>query len=56
MAKELDSNNRKALGIASLTLKALENGLEEIDVECSLEVVCDYLKSNDHIFDERSGF
>lgn len=54
MILEIDSNNEKALGIASTTLIALENGLDNIDVICSLEVIRDYLKNNHTIFDAAS--
>lgn len=47
----IDTNNRKALGVASTTLSAVENGLEVDFISC-LEVICDYLKSNHAIFDQ----
>ena len=50
----LDTNNRKAYGIAALTVKALDNGLDDIDCINSLEVICDYLKKNDTVFDVNS--
>lgn len=50
--QEINGNNIKALNIAALTLTALENDLEKIDVISSLEVICDYLKCNDRIFDQ----
>lgn len=50
--KRIDTNNEKALGIVSLTLTALENGLDGIDPINSLEVIRDYLKTNSTIFDQ----
>lgn len=47
----LDENNTKALGIVKLAILALENGCDDFDVTTTLEVVRDYLKSNDGIFD-----
>ena len=51
--EKIDENNTKALSVASLTLMALENGLDDIDTTIFFEIICDYLKSNDHMFDER---
>lgn len=48
----VDQNNMKALTVAMLSLKALENGCEDIDFSHAFEVICDYLKSNDRIFDK----
>ena len=50
--EKLDVNNGKALNIAELTLTALENELENIDVVSSLEVICDYLNMNNRMFDQ----
>ena len=47
----IDSNNLKALSVASLTLSAAENGLA-VDFISSLEVITDYLKCNNSIFDQ----
>ena len=47
---DLDNNNHKALEICNLTLTALDNGLDNIDVIASLEVIRDYLKTNNKIF------
>ena len=49
---KLDENNTKALSVASLALKALENGLDDVDVIACLEVIVDYLKLNYRIFDQ----
>ena len=48
----IDENNRKALSVAMLSLQAVENGNEGVDVTSALEVIIDYLKSNDKIFDK----
>ena len=48
----IDENNRKALSIAKLSLHAVESGCESCDFESALEVVIDYLKLNDKIFDK----
>lgn len=45
----LDANNHKALEICNLTLTALDNSFENIDVITSLEVIRDYLQMNDDI-------
>jgi hypothetical protein len=50
---KLDTNNTKALSVASLALQVIENGLGDIDPTPFFEVICDYLKCNDRIFDER---
>ena len=47
----IDSNNLKALNVAYLTISAAENGLA-VDFISSLEVISDYLKRNDRIFDQ----
>lgn len=51
--KELDKNNTKALSITELIIKALENGIDDFDVVSNLEIVRDYLKSNNSIFDKQ---
>ena len=48
----IDENNRKALSVAKLSLFAAESGCENVDFESALEVIIDYLKSNDKIFDK----
>lgn len=48
----IDENNRKALSVAKLSLFAVESGCENVDFESALEVIIDYLKSNDKIFDK----
>ena len=48
----IDENNRKALNVAMLSLQAVENGIEGVDFASILEVIIDYLKSNDKIFDK----
>lgn len=48
----IDENNRKALNVAKISLYAMENGHEGVDVTSALEVIIDYLKSNDKIFDK----
>ncbi len=49
--QKADTNNTKALAITKLAIMAFENGLDGIDVVETLEVIHDYLKSNDVIFD-----
>lgn len=49
--KQLDKNNLKALAIVSLAISALENGHDDFDVTETLEVIKDYLRSNDLILD-----
>ena len=51
IVKQVDGNNIKALGIVTLAILALENGCDDFDVTNTLEVIRDYLKSNDLIFD-----
>lgn len=46
----LDTNNHKAMEVCRLTIKALENELEDVNVISSLEVIFDYLKTNDDVF------
>ena len=50
---KIDGNNTKALSIAHLLTTALENGIDDVDVISTVEVVRDYLKSNDKIFDNQ---
>ena len=50
----LDANNRKALNVVHTALVFLDNGLEGMDIVEILEVVRDYLKINDKIFDAHS--
>ena len=52
--KRADQNNTKALNILELAIVALENGLEDANIDfCeTLEVIRDYLKSNCTLFDE----
>lgn len=49
--EQLDANNLKALKIVSLAILALENGHDDFNVIEILEVIKDYLSSNDEIFD-----
>lgn len=49
--EQLDANNLKALKIVSLAILALENGHDDFNVIEILEVIKDYLSSNDKIFD-----
>ena len=49
--EKVDRNNIKAFSITELIIKALENGIDDFDVISNLEVVRDYLKSNNLIFD-----
>ena len=49
----IDDNNTKAYNITDLIIRALENGIDNIDVISNLEVVRDYLKSNYIIFDKQ---
>lgn len=51
MAKQVDGNNLKALGIVSLAILALENGHDDFDVIEILEVIKDYLTANNKVFD-----
>lgn len=48
---KIDGNNRKALNVVKVALFAVENGCDNVDIPSILEVICDYLKSNDQIFD-----
>ena len=49
--EKIDCNNIKAFSITELVIKALENGIDDFDVISNLEVIRDYLKSNNLIFD-----
>lgn len=49
--KQVDGNNLKALGIVSLAILALENGHDDFDIIEILEVIKDYLTSNNKVFD-----
>lgn len=51
LISKIDNNNIKAFSITELIIKALENGIDDFDVVSNLEVVRDYLKSNNLIFD-----
>ena len=51
--ERIDNNNTKAFSIIQLIIKALENGIDDFDVVSNLEVIKDYLKSNNMIFDEQ---
>lgn len=53
MFTEIDNNNYKALTVVRLMKYAIENGLDDFDVVGTLEVINDYLQSNDKIFDLR---
>lgn len=50
MFTDVDNNNYKALTVAKLMKYAIENGLDDVDVVGTLEVICDYLTHNDKIF------
>lgn len=51
--EKIDDNNTKAFSIIELIIKALENGIDNFDVVSNLEVIRDYLKSNNTIFDRQ---
>ena len=51
VVERIDANNLKALKIVSLAILALENGHDDFNVIDILEVIKDYLSSNDKIFD-----
>ena len=51
MISEIDNNNIKAFSITELIIKALENGIDDFDVVSNLEIIRDYLKSNNTILD-----
>ena len=51
--EKIDDNNTKALSITHLLISAMENGIDDVDVISTLEVVRDYLKSNYMIFDKQ---
>lgn len=52
--QSIDRNNMKALAIITMLIKALEDGQTDVDCVSTLEVICDYLQSNNRIFDEIS--
>ena len=49
---QIDSNNTKALTVVRTTLWALINEAQNIDVTSTFEVICDYLESNEELFNE----
>ena len=51
MTHAIDKNNFKALAIVSLAIMALENGCDDFDVVSALEVIRDYLTTNNKLFD-----
>lgn len=51
VTNQVDRNNIKALAVISLAIIALENGCDDFDVTTIMEVIKDYLKSNDKILD-----
>lgn len=53
--EKIDNNNVKAFSITELVIKALENGIDDFDVITNLEIVRDYLKSNNTIFDKQGS-
>lgn len=52
MIDKIDENNMKALSVAKGVLCALECGCTDIDFISLLGIICDYLQTNDTIFNE----
>ena len=51
VVKQVDNNNLKALTIVRLAILALENGCDDFDIIEILEVIKDYLTTNNKVFD-----
>ena len=56
LISKIDNNNIKAFSITELIIKALENGIDDFDIVSNLEVIKDYLKSNNIIFDRQGVY
>lgn len=48
----IDENNMKALSVAKGLLQAAECGRFDVDFISLLGIICDYLQSNDNLFNE----